>query len=80
MTCFSNCKSNKVVNEKIIYYVPDVDWPDFPKLDDYEINEDGKITTDENYFRKILVFRAQYEDALDIYNDKKEKMEEQNEL
>lgn len=71
MLCIS-CKSNDVV-EKTIYYVPELEFPDFPKVSDYEIIEDGqKVIVDEIYFRKLLIFRIEYNSLISEYEDKKE--------
>ena len=50
--------------------MPEIDWPEFPELEEYEKIEDRRIVTDESYFRKLLTFRTLYFDALDKYNDK----------
>lgn len=36
----------------------------------------GKVTTDEDYFRKLLIFREIYKSEIDKYNEKKMKLEE----
>lgn len=56
--------------EKTIYYISIVDFPKFPELGEYEILADGRIATDEDYFRKLLTFRTLYFDALEKYNEK----------
>ena len=70
---FSNCKSNQVV-EKTIVYIPEIDWPEFPKLPDYKINGDGTVSTDEEYFRRLLVFKTEYQNEINKYNEKLEKI------
>lgn len=55
--------------------MPEINWPEFPKLPDYEV-KDGKVTTDEDYFRKLLTFREIYKSESDKYNEKKMKLEE----
>lgn len=70
MMFYISCNSSKIV-EKTIHYVPDVDFPEVPKLGDYEILKDGRIATDESFFRNFLSFRALYSDALLKYEDKK---------
>lgn len=69
MMFFTSCKTTRTV-EKTVYYVPIVNFPEFPELGEYEKTEDGRIVTDESYFRKLLTFRTLYFDALDKYNDK----------
>jgi len=76
MMCFISCNSSKVV-EKTVYYVPDVDFPEVPKLGDYEILGDGRVATDEVFFRKFLVFKTLYSDALLKYEDKKKLYEKE---
>ena len=61
--------------EKTIIYIPEIDWPEFPELDEYEAS-DGKVTTDEDYFRRLLVFREMYFNEQNKYKEKKEKLEE----
>lgn len=79
MTFFSSCKTTKV-EIQYVEVMPDIDWPEFPKLPDYEL-KNGKVTTDEDYFRKLLVFREIYKSERDKYNEKKRKLEEkENEL
>ena len=76
---FISCKTTKVV-EKTIIYIPEINWPEFPELGEYEVNN-GKVTTDENYFRRLLMFREMYFTERDTYNEKKAKLEEdKNEL
>ena len=72
MTCLLSCKTTKV---EIQYVVPDINWPEFPKIPDYEV-KNGKVTTDEEYFRKLLIFREIYKSERDKYNEKKMKLEE----
>lgn len=74
-----SCKTTEVI-EKNVYYVPEIDFPTFPVLGVYEKTGDGKIITDESYFRKLLMFKAQYKDAVERYNENKERMEKKNEL
>ena len=66
-----SCKTTKVI-EKEVYYIPEIDFPEFPKLGDYEKTGDGKIIVDENYFRQLLIFKTQYREMISEYNDKKE--------
>lgn len=75
MMCCMSCRTTRTV-EKIIYYIPQVDWPEFPELGEYEKIEDGRIATDEDYFRKLLIFKKIYESERDKYNEKKMKLEE----
>lgn len=79
MMCFISCKTTEVI-EKNVYYVPEVNWPTFPNLENYERSDNGKVTTDEKYFRKLLMFKTQYVDAVERYNENKERMEKKNEL
>ena len=60
--------------------MPEIDWPEFPKLPDYEIKADGVLVKDKIYFKKLLIFRESYKTERDKYNEKKEIMEVQNEL
>lgn len=55
--------------------MPDIEWPEFPKMPDYEV-KNGKVTTDEEYFRRLLVFREMYKTERNKYNEKKAKLEE----
>lgn len=55
--------------------MPDVYWPDFPKLPEFE-RKNGKVTTDEEFFRQLLIFREIYKSERDKYNEKKMKLEE----
>lgn len=68
-----SCRTIKVI-EKEIYYVPEISFPTFPKLPDYEIIEEGIIIKDENYFRELLKFKAEYKDMIEQYNEKKEEL------
>lgn len=68
-----SCRTTKV---EIEYYVPEMDFPEFPTLPDYEIKEDGILVKDENYFRRLLTFKTLYKDLIVKYNEKKEKLEE----
>ena len=55
--------------------MPEIDWPEFPKLPEYE-RENGKVTTDEEFFRRLLIFRELYKNERNKYNEKKMKLEE----
>lgn len=74
MMFFLSCKTTKEIQIK--YYIPEVDWPEFPKLPDYEITENGILVKDENYFRRLLTFKELYKSEINKYNEKKEKLEE----
>jgi len=74
MMCLVSCKTTKEI--EIRYYVPEIDWPEFPKLPEYEIKVDGILVKDENYFRRLLTFKELYKSERDKYNEKKEKLEE----
>ena len=69
-----SCKTTK--NIQIKYYVPEIDFPEFPKLPDYEVTENGILVKDENYFRELLTFKESYKSEIDKYNEKKMKLEE----
>ena len=69
----NSCKTTTV--EKTVYYIPEVDWPEFPELGEYE-TKDGKVTTDEDYFRKLLIFRTMYLDEQSKYEEKRKLLEE----
>lgn len=78
MTFFTSCKTVEVV--RVEYYIPEIDFPEFPKLGECK-KVDGMILTDEEYFRKLLIFREEYRNAIEKYNAKKNKLEEmKNEL
>lgn len=70
-----SCNTTKVI-EKRITYIPDVDWPEFPKLPEYEKLADGKIATDEEFFRRLLIFKTEYKEEILKYNEIKMKLEE----
>ena len=74
MLCIS-CKTTTVI-EKTIYKCPDISWPEFPEVGEYEKTNNGKIAVDEDYFRKLLVFRTFYFDEKDKYEEKKQLIEE----
>lgn len=65
-----------MVVEKAIYKVPEISWPEFPELGECEKIGNGKIATDEDYFRRLLVFRTFYFDERDKYEEKKKLIEE----
>ena len=69
-----SCKTTKEIQIK--YYVPEIDFPEFPKLPDYEVTENGILIKDENYFRELLSFKESYKSEIDKYNEKKMKLEE----
>lgn len=71
-----SCKTTKEIQIK--YYVPEIDFPEFPKLPDYEITEEGILVKDENYFRQLLIFKESYKSEINKYNEKKMKLEEKN--
>ena len=74
MLCIS-CKTTTVI-EKTIYKCPDINWPEFPEVGEYEKTNNGKIAVDEDYFRRLLVFRTFYFDERDEYEEKKQLIEE----
>lgn len=75
MMFFTSCKTVKVV-EKDVYVVPNLDFPEFPALEHYEKLEGGKVATDENFFRRLLIFKTSYSELIMEYNEKKNKLEE----
>lgn len=74
MLCIS-CKTTTVI-EKTIYKCPDINWPEFPEVGEYEKTNNGKIAVNEDYFRRLLVFRTFYFDERDKYEEKKQLIEE----
>lgn len=70
---FTSCKTTRTVETQ--YIIPEINWPEFPKLPDYEV-KNGKVITDEDYFRELLTFREIYKSERDKYNEKKMKLEE----
>lgn len=74
MLCIS-CKTTTVI-EKTIYKCPDINWPEFPEVGECEKTNNGKIAVDEDYFRRLLVFRTFYFDERDKYEEKKQLIEE----
>lgn len=78
MMYFTSCRTTRTV-EKTIYYIPQVDWPEFPELGEYEKIDGGKIATDEEFFRRLLAFREIYKSERDKYNEKKMELEANNE-
>lgn len=74
-----SCKTTEVI-EKTVHHVPEIDFPAFPKLGEYEKTNDGRIIVDEEYFRKLLIFKERYKSAVSEYNEKKDKLEAKNEL
>lgn len=70
MMFLNSCNTTKVI-EKPVYFVPEIDFPVFPELGEYEKLENGKISTDEDFFRKLLTFRTVYNDAVEKYNESK---------
>ena len=61
--------------ERVIYVpeirVIEIDFPEFPKLGEYEITADGKVTTSEDFFRQLLIFKLHYKDVQNLYDEKK---------
>ena len=74
MLCIS-CKTTTVI-EKTIYKCPDINWPEFPEVGEYEKTNNGKIAIDEDYLRRLLVFRTFYFNERDKYEEKKQLIEE----
>ena len=56
----------------------EIDFPEFPTLPDYEVAEDGILVKDENYFRRLLIFKELYKSEVNKYNEMKMKLEENN--
>lgn len=67
----SSCKTTEIK-----YHVPDIDFPDFPVLGDYEIMDNGNVSTSAEYFRRLLIFRTQYNELILEYNEKKQTLNE----
>lgn len=59
-------------------YVPEVDFPTFPVLGEY-IKVNGKIATEEDFFRELLIFRETYKNAVEKYCEKLKLKGEKNE-
>lgn len=75
MMFFLSCKTTTII-EKTIYKVPKINWPEFPELGECEKTDDGKIITDEDYYRRLLIFRTLYFDEIEKYEEKKKLIEE----
>lgn len=71
-----SCKTTKEIQIKC--YIPEIDFPEFPKLPDYEKTENGILVKDENYFRQLLIFKESYKSEINKYNEIKTKLEEKN--
>ena len=71
-----SCKTTKEIQIK--YYIPEIDFPEFPKLPDYEKTKNGILVKDENYFRRLLTFKESYKSEINKYNEIKTKLEEKN--
>ena len=68
-----SCRTTVEYIEKPVYYVPELDFPDFPVVSDYDISDDGeRVTVEADYFRKILMFRANYRSVRDEYKEIKD--------
>jgi len=76
MMCLVSCKTTMVV-EKTIYKVPKISWPEFPELGEYEKTGNRKIATDEDYFRRLLIFRTLYFDEIEKYEEKRKFIEDE---
>lgn len=74
MMFFFSCKTTIV--EKTVYRFPEISWPEFPELGEYQKIQNGKIAIEEDYFRKLLVFRTFYFDEIEKYEEKKKLLEE----
>ena len=68
---FMSCKTT----EKTVYCVPEINFPEFPELGEYEKIEGNKIATDEDYFRRLLVFRTLYLTECEKYNAMKNELQ-----
>lgn len=69
---FVSCKTTEI---RVEYKVPEIDFPEFPKLGEYEITTDDKVITDSSFFRKLLTFRTLYYECIKDYNSEKEGVE-----
>ena len=74
MMFFISCRTTT----KTVYRVIDIDFPEFPVLGDCEVLEGNRVATDEEYFRKLLIFRTLYIDEINKYNEKKKLIEGEN--
>lgn len=74
---FLSCRTTRTIKEETIY-IPEIEWPQFPLLGDYEKTKDGRVIVDENYFVNLLIFRTSYYDVISEYNDKKKLLLEEN--
>lgn len=72
MTCFISCRTTQT---KVEYKVPEIVFPDFPVLGEYEIIENEKVVTDSNFFRQLLTFKIMYEEAVADYEYEKNRVE-----
>lgn len=74
MMFFISCRTTT----RTVYRVIDIDFPEFPVLGDCEVLEGNRVATDEEYFRKLLIFRTLYIDEINKYNEKKKLIEGEN--
>ena len=73
MMFFMSCKTTKMIT-KVEYYVPEINFPNFPKLENYEKLENDTVKVDGVYLRQILIFREKYKSEVEKYKNIKEKL------
>lgn len=76
MMSFVSCQTTKQKEVEVEVYVPEIEFPEFPFIGNYEITENG-ILVEESYFRELLIFKISYEECLSEYEEKKQTLQEQ---
>ena len=71
MMFFISCRTTRVI-EKTVYEVPEIEFPTFPKLPEYEYTLDGKVAVEGDFFRELLIFRTLYNSEMNKYIEIKE--------
>lgn len=69
-----NCQSTNDVKKEI--YIPEINFPKFPVLEEYE-QKDGKIIVPEEYILQLAEYKIRIEETEQNYNEIKKNIKEE---
>lgn len=69
MLLATSCETTKI---QVIREIPEIDFPDFPECDGYEVIDDDTVEISSDWFIELAKFKIDYESTAEEYNRLKE--------
>ena len=65
----TSCLSTSYIEKP---YVPSLNFPTFPVVEEYERNPNGTVAVSDEWIKRLAEFKIRYEETEKTYNDIKE--------